>query len=357
MNESPLPFQALCLHFELCAEEPLYLHAYNGSALRGMVYRAAMQLAGEPPGCKGLDFAGDPLLARLLHTLDERNLRGQDVPRPYVIDPPPALDAHQRSLQPGDRLIFGITLFGDLIEAFPILVLSLRRAEDMGLGRFLMREADDKPTSTTSQRGRFRLCRVVAHHPYRRMTQTLFVEGEREVKMPELFITADDVRQQAEHDRARVGERLALRFYTPTSLKARGAWVQKPAFNVIVHRLIERLEQLSRAYGQPLACLPQTPEARLALLRLADAVQVVKDETHWVPLRGYSERTRASTNLGGFVGRAVFSAESFAPFLELLRWAEIAHVGQHTVKGNGLVRLEPDLAEEKTDHEARNAHR
>ncbi|MCX7937878.1 MAG: CRISPR system precrRNA processing endoribonuclease RAMP protein Cas6 [Thermoflexales bacterium] len=330
-------FCALQLTFELRATEPIYLHAFNGSALRGMLYRAAMRLANEPQHRDAPAFSNEPMLQRLLHTLDEHNLRGQDIPRPYVIDPPPPLPEDQRLLPPNGLLTFGLTLFGELIEAFPMIVLSLRRAESMGLGRFIAREAGE---AQPAQRGRFALHRVLAHHPYRRMTQHLFAEGDRIVHTPELFITEADVRQQAERDTRAVHQRLTLRFHTPTSLKAQGEWVRQPQFNVIVHRLLDRLEQLSRAYAQPLACLPRDRDAKLALLRCADAVRLVEDETHWVPLRGYSERTRATTNLGGFIGRAVFEADSFVPFLELLRWAEIVHLGQHAVKGNGLVRIE-----------------
>lgn len=332
-------FTACQLLFELQAIEPLHLHIFNGSALRGMLYRAALDLTGAPARQpEPLAFAGDPLLARLLHTLDERNLRGQDLPRPYVIDPPPALGEGQRLLQPGQSLIFGLTLFGDLLEAFPVLVLALRRAESLGLGRFLPRE-DDPAARPPAQRGRFRLVRITAHNPYTRASQLLFRADEREVKSPTVLITPDDVAAQAASDARALAGRLRLHFYTPTTLKAQGERLLRPAFNVLIHRLIERLEQLSQAYGERLACLPPDRPARNALLAQADAVRLVADHTHWVELRGRSDRTRASTNLSGFVGSADFAADDFAPFLQLLRWGEIVHVGQNAVKGNGLFRL------------------
>ncbi|MCS6774430.1 MAG: CRISPR system precrRNA processing endoribonuclease RAMP protein Cas6 [Thermoflexales bacterium] len=331
-------FTACQLRFELQATEPIHLHIFNGSALRGMIYRAALDLAGVPARQpEPLAFAGDPLLARLLQTLDERNLRGQDLPRPYVIDPPPALDEDQRRLLPGQALIFGLTLFGDLVEAFPILVLALRRAESRGLGRFLARE--DGAATQPAQRGRFRLARITAHNPYTRADQLLYQHGERDVKSPTVVITPEDIANQATLDARAVGSRLRLRFYTPTTLKAQGNRLIQPVFSALIHRLIERLEQLSQAYGQRLACLPADRSARNALLAQADAVQLVADHTHWVELRGRSDRTRASTNLSGFIGSAEFAADDFAPFLELLRWGEIVHVGQNAVKGNGVFRL------------------
>jgi hypothetical protein len=41
MNAPNTPFVAYPLRFELQAIDPIHLHAHNGSALRGMVYRAA----------------------------------------------------------------------------------------------------------------------------------------------------------------------------------------------------------------------------------------------------------------------------------------------------------------------------
>ena len=77
--------------------DPIYLHAHNGSALRGMLYRAALALTQGHARAPDLDFIPDPALQRLLATLDESDPRGQDVPRPYVVDPPDHLPDTVRS--------------------------------------------------------------------------------------------------------------------------------------------------------------------------------------------------------------------------------------------------------------------
>jgi len=341
--------QALIAHqlfFDLQALDPLRLHAYNGSALRGMLYRSVAELATGEGRSIDLRFVSDPAIRRLLATLDESNPRGQDVPRPYVIDPPPTPETSgfgvdEHTLTPGEAFSFGITLFGDAIEAFPILVMALKRAEESGLGRSIS-SSYSSAASGQGARGRFRVLRAVVQNPLTRTTQEFLAPGERMVMTPQVRITDDDVAQQANIDASTPVACLRLHLHTPLTLRARGDVVREVDFSVLIHRLIERLTQLSMAYGGTLLpCLPDGREARNALLHLADDVRLIDDRTRWTELRGYSDRTAAPTNLSGITGTADFGCEAgFGPFLRILRWGEIAHAGSNTVKGNGLFRLQ-----------------
>ena len=79
----------------------------------------------------------------------------------------------------------------------------------------------------------------------------------------------------------------------------------KVACGMLIHRLIERLTQLSMAYGGTvLPCVPDGREARNALLHLADNVRRIDDRTRWTELRGYSNRTTAPTNISGIMARS-----------------------------------------------------
>ncbi len=348
-NSTPPQHAHLTAHqlfFDLQAVDPLHLHAHNGSALRGMLYRAVVALANGDRRMPDLRFIPDPIIQRLLATLDEDNPRGQDVPRPYVIEPPITplrplgVGGDGHILAPGETFSFGITLFGDAIEAFAVLVMALKRAEAYGLGRTFA-SLSSREGAGGGVRGRFRVVRAFAQNPLTRTTQEFLAPGERMVMTPQVCITHDDVMRQAELDAQAGARRLRIHFHTPMTLRAQGEPLPSPHFSVLVHRLIERLTQLSVTYGAgPLPCLPADRAARNALLKLADAVQMVDDRTRWLPLRGFSDRTRASTNLSGFVGTADYAADDFAPFLPLLRWGEFTHAGNHTVKGNGLFRIQ-----------------
>ena len=351
------------LFFDLQAVDPLRLHAHNGSALRGMVYRAVAELATGDQRAPDLRFVPDPAIQRLLAALDDDNPRGKDLPRPYVIDPPmlPSPPTYQRddppkgesdrkghTLAPGGTFSFGITLFGEAMEAFPILVMAMKHAEERGLGRTLF-----FPLGGTSlweaggggmNRGRFRVLRALAQNPLTRTSQEFLAPGERMVMTPQVCITHDDVMRQAELDASEPSRQLRLHLHTPMTLKVKGEPIRQPDFSVLIHRLIERLTRLSTEYGGALLpCLPADRDARNALLHLADSVRLVEDQTRWAEVRGFSDRTVAPTNLSGLTGTADFGCESeigFAPFFPILRWGEIAHAGNNTVKGNGLFRMQ-----------------
>jgi hypothetical protein len=341
------------LFFDLQALDPLHLHAHNGSALRGMLYRAVAELATGDRRAPDLSFVPDQAIQRLLATLDEDNPRGKDVPRPYVIEPPSAPPNSPLGvggghvLAPGETLSFGITLFGEAMEAFPILVMAMRHAEERGLGRTPPATANSPLGAGGRGRGRFRVVRAFAQNPLTRTTQEFLAPGERMVTTPQVCITDEDVLRQAERDATAPADRLRIHFHTPMTLKAQGDVLRRPNFSVLIHRLIERLTQLSTIYGgAPLPCLPASREERSALLRQADMIGLIEDATHWAEVRGHSDRTHAPTNLSGFTGTADFApvisgdGGSFAPFYTILRWGEIAHAGNNTVKGNGLFRIQ-----------------
>ncbi|MBX7215091.1 MAG: CRISPR system precrRNA processing endoribonuclease RAMP protein Cas6 [Thermoflexales bacterium] len=332
------PLTAHPLFFELQAVEPMLLHRHNGSALRGMLYRAVVELAtGEAPEGELAFRPDDPVLQRLLATLDEAGPRGQDAPRPYVIEPPveDGTNPAGRLLRAGETFTFGLTLFGSAMEAFTVIVMALKLAEERGLGRFL-------EAGARGGRGRFRLVRATALNPLTRTTQEFLSPGERIVRPPTVVVQQSDIAAQVAIDLEGRPTRLRLHFHTPATLKTKGELLRTPVFSVVIHRLIERLTEMTRHHGQPpLACLPTDREGRNALLHRADAVALVDNHSRWTELSGHSERTRSATNLSGITGTADYAATDFSPFLEILRWGEIVHVGQNAVKGNGVLRIQP----------------
>ena len=149
-------FTAHQLQFELEARETLVLNEHKGSSIRGMFYRAAMSLVGHnlrgsPPPNPALDP-----IARLVAALDEHSERGQDTPRLYAIQPP---------LEPtciyerGERLRFGISLFAWAMDLYPYIVLAVKQAERMGIGKHSNYPARFT-TSCAARNKDFRLSRV-----------------------------------------------------------------------------------------------------------------------------------------------------------------------------------------------------
>ena len=105
----------------------------------------------------------------------------------------------------------------------------------------------------------------------------------------------------------------------------------------LIARLLERLTLLEQEYGQG---DEQSPSQHWQeLVSLAGQVMCTDDQTYWEDVGSYSRRTHYITQIGGIRGSATF-AGNVAPFLELLVWGELVHIGKNAVKGSGWYRLE-----------------
>ncbi|MGQ9682591.1 MAG: CRISPR system precrRNA processing endoribonuclease RAMP protein Cas6 [Anaerolineae bacterium] len=314
------------LEFTLEALTPVSLNEHQGSALRGALYHGLRAFCAqrERTTCAGCLVLGVCPVAALVSTLDPEGVRGQDLPRPYVLEPP--LDRRTR-LAPGERLTFGLTLLGAALPLFPYVVQALRRLEEIGLGK----------GAAGGRRGRVRLVEAWAANPLSGERQPVLHAGETIVQMPDVPVTAEQVRAVAAHwPRAR----LALQFLTPTRLMAEGRLVRRPEFGILFHRLWQRVADLAdcRSLSGGSAAERQPPDP-YRLVGLARQVRLVRDGTHWVELESYSTRQGRATPIGGFVGRATYEGD-LEPFLPWLVWGQVLHVGKDAVKGNGWYRLE-----------------
>ena len=324
-------FGACRLVVECEAVEPLSWHPHRGSSLRGALYRSLVDLyCMNPPvllkeGCPACHLLPVCPVALLVSTVDRAGERGEQVPRPYTIEPPLEAPA---DLGPGDRFAFGITLLGQAVALLPYVVLSLERMGRRGVGRRL-------PTPE-GRRGRFAPVAVWSEDPFTGERALLWRRGEPRVRPLSLWVDHRRVLERA--GRLPASGLLALEFRTPTRLVDRGTLVKEPRFRPFFQRLLERLSALARRFSETPLDLDFAD-----LIARAEGVTLVEDRTRWVDLSSYSHRLGRATPIGGFVGRAVFRAESWRPFLPWLVWGEVTHVGKDAVKGNGWYRiLEPE---------------
>lgn len=322
-------FTAHRLLIEGTVETPIELGEHQGSALRGALFQALRGRPDRPAFClhPRLECRSCPVLtscpvSTLLAPVDEEGRRGGDVPRPYTIEPP--LGSSGRYGQ-GDRLSFGLTVFGRAVSLFPYVVVGTRRLEEEGIGRRVANGGGWRP-------GRFRIERIVAANPITEERQGVLQRGEELVKVPAVPVRHEHVMTRARALESCKG-RLRVEFLTPTRLIEGGASLRRPDFRVLVHRLLERLSSLWEAYAR--RDLPVDFEG---LMRAAERVRLVDDETRWVSLRGYSTRQDAPKYLDGFAGRATYEGE-WEALLPWLIWGEVTHAGKDAVKGCGLYRM------------------
>lgn len=269
----------------------------------------------------------------------------QDLPKPYVIEPP--------GLQPDrpvttERLPFALILIGNAIDRLPYFITTLECLGHEGLGR------DRVP---------FDIETITSLHPDG--NELLFMRGEPTVRLPSRRITTCDVLRSPSHLTAPLtipqvdGHRalsesasrtLKLHFLTPMLLKT-GSGVdthgrrikayeirERPPFGVLARRLRDRLSALCSFFGKP------WQDADFAGLgQAADAVQLVDSHTVWLTRVRRSTRTGDSHEISGFVGQAVYefpNHDLLATFWPLLKLGEYVHVGKNAPWGHGKILVE-----------------
>jgi hypothetical protein len=326
MNASPL-LAAHHLRFSVRATDTIVFNEFKGSALRGsfashlsQAFCPAARQAGPP----------DPLHQALCPACQLLALDGEsggDTRRPYAIEPP--LE-DQTVYEAGEKFEFGMALYGSNLAHFPYLVLTVRgMGEQQGVGR-LDRQA--------GHRGRFCVEAIRALNPLNGQEQLLYTPDRPKVQMPAIPVTGEQV-VVAATDLARrsatEGNRLTVRFLTPTRIVHGQHTLKEPAFFPFFKQVVLRVLDLCAQHGEgrPAVVLKRD------LYPHADRVQLVENHTRWWDVQGYSGRLGRSQVLGGLVGTATYTAPDWQPLLPWLLWGVSTHVGKNIVKGCGWYEL------------------
>jgi hypothetical protein len=319
----PSSFNLARYRFTLEALDPIHLHPFKGSALRGgFGYTLKRLVCYRSRGdCKKCLLGNDCVYGYLFETSppkDAEVLRTHEaIPRPFVIQPP--LD-RRTTFEPGDRLDFHLVLVGRSIAYLPYFALVFQElGRTTGLGR---------------SRGQYALRDVQAVHPLNGQEQPVY-DGET-LLSTEVDLTAGEITAWAERLPA---DRLPVRFLTPARLKHGGRFARETVdFHVLVRALLRRLSSLAYFHGGA-----QWDTDYPGWIERAREVETVESHLSWMAWGRRSGRQARRINMGGVVGDVTY-AGSLAPFRPLLALGQWIHVGKGTVFGNGQYRLNHTLS-------------
>lgn len=310
------------LLFTLQAQTLVHLGPQAGAQIRGGLWAALRELACAAPTVQGdPDHARHCPMCRLVALETAESARGVTPPRPFAVRPPLPAHLGQDGVYPsGEIFTVGINLFGEAVDSFPYLCQAFHRLGQLGLGY---------------GRGQFTIERIQAVNPLSGETHDL-MDGRRIVALPDLSVEGDLVRRAA---RKLPADHLRLRFLTPTELTYQGEHTDRPYFNVLVARLLERCQALEQHYTADPTSRTVWQERYHYLTQAAQGVRLAEHRTRWVRVKSGSRRTQSVNAVSGFVGEAVVEGD-LEPFHEWLVWGASLHVGKNAVKGNGWYDLD-----------------
>lgn len=288
---------SLRLRVVLEAGEPARLPPYKGSMLRGAFGHALRRAAcamGPDQACASCRLRSPCVYTRLFETYVDGEpppfLKGlTTAPRPYVFEPADE-EYGRRDYAPGDGLRFDLVLLGQAVDLEAYALLAIERMARAGLGR---------------SRQRF---------------------GVRSVEpVPEATPGPPDPGA------------VTLRFTTPTRFTDERGLMDRFSFRELTFRALRRVLELAHFHGDR----SEVDWHFRPLLEQADGVEIVRRDLRWHDWSRWSNRQKTSVRLGGVVGEMVLAGE-LTPFTELLRRAELVHVGKGATLGMGRVEVASD---------------
>jgi hypothetical protein len=315
VSEILSPFSFSAFRLIIRAEEPLYLPAYKGSALRGAfghTLRRVICLA-RNLDCNQCSFADRCVYSYIFENWAPREdtfLRNKDrAANPYIIRPP--LDDREE-FAAGEELAFELILIGKALEYLPYFVFSFAEMGKTGLGR---------------GKGRFALVRMETMGADRSLTP-IYLEQDQMLRYEDQKITCRDLLQSSPPQ-----EKCTFRFLTRLELKEKSKYPDI-RFGVLFRALLRRITTLAHLH-----CGTDCSGIDFAgLSHAADRVKTVSSNLSWEYAERYSNRQKRRMPFGGLLGDITFEGE-LAPFWPVILLGEWLHAGKKTAFGLGQYEL------------------
>ncbi len=294
-------FRLAGFEFQLRLNQATELPVYKGNDFHGALGQALAKI-----GSHFRDYFYNP--APPAHWSDAQ----QAPPRPYVLIPPLAEKTRYAA---GDTLSLGIVLYGSAIDYFLIVFAALEHlGEFMGLGKQRSRFSIDSIMQLTSDGAKT----IYRNRQWSGQAQAMYAGQFFTGTSPSL-------------------SRIRLNHSTRLRLKAGNQLLRTaPPFNLLMNRLLGRINALSTLYGNGIVI---TPEQKQHLLNLAETVQIEHSTLQWRDWQRHSQRSHSAMPFGGLLGETVYRGEltPFIPWLSLGQWIG---VGGKTSFGLGLYEME-----------------
>lgn len=296
--------------FECRFDSPARLPAYKGSMFRGAFGHALKRTVcalrrQQCPECLLRTQCLYPLVFETHLALPPPDTPGAAAPpHPFVIEPP---DTERADFNTGDPFDLGLLLFGAVNDSLPYFVYTVEAMGAAGVG-----------ARVSGRRGRFSVDRVTCRE------ESIYTSREGRLKTGDHAV---DLTLERGPQQGVTG--LAVRFHTPFRGKQNGRLARELPFEVLVRAMLRRAASLMSCYG---GGEPDLDYRELAAS--AGRVRVAGSTLGWVDRRRYSSRQEQAMMIGGLIGGVTYQGD-LAPFIPLVDFCSVVHIGKQTTFGMG----------------------
>lgn len=297
--------QVAKFEFALTTDNSFGLPDFKGSTFRGkfghVLKRSICVMQHRHcPNCELREKCAYPYL---FETLNER---GENVPRPFVLEPPLSRRRHYLK---DERMYLRLTLIGKAIDYLPYFVYCFDRMGKEGIGQ---------------DHGRYTIESVAAidlsgekHVVYRGENQQL-TNGYSTIDLSAFTPTLQP--------------QVTLNFLTPAQIKTDNRTQYEPDFTTLLKNILRRYKSLQYYHGKG-------DNTRIAIdWAAAEHIETVFSDTEERHFKRFSNRQKRPVRLDGFVGNITYRGD-LAPFMPWLKIGEYLHVGKGAVFGMGWYRI------------------
>lgn len=305
-------------HFTLRCSTTLHLSEFVGNDLHGafgfiLRHHACLSRQSDGAPCARCDDHERCLYGFLFASQDQR---GQEVARPYIIEP---LFPHRARYGPGSPFAFNLVLVGSALNSFTDCLWIIQQIGRRGLGR-----------DYRSGQGRFEVEQVAIMDNAGAAT-LIYQHGVT----PAPSVLARNGISLADWTTGLTPQRLIMHFVSPLHLrdpKPPRQPLRDLEFHHLWDSLQQRLEQLMPRY-----CGTRYESSFKTLKKQALAVRKVEASLRW---QAQPRRTSQHqlVDMGGLLGHVVFEGD-LTPFLPVLAVGAWTHLGHGCDLGNGQYRL------------------
>jgi len=254
----------------------------------------------------------DSLFRGKVQTLDDIH-----VP-PYAVQ----CDNTETNLKKGQRLEF-IFITAYIKNFWPKLLLIWKKMAERGIGG-------------SENENTFKLTRVRLNNPFTEQSKIIATNKEYTESLPDsLLITEEHIISRAKDlgDKTKV----KIQFITPWQIRIRDTSDTNqhiralcPSFSDLIDGLVHRAEHFALGWGNQ-----KFEWAAEKLPQLAEGLDST-DNLHWIR---NTFGPRKDKQRSGVIGDMIITGPNIKPFLPLLIFGELIHVGRSATSGHGRIKL------------------